>query len=243
MVDRPKNPEEEGCSNRKTMLRLFVQMPSDETAMECELEEALPQVAKTVTPIDIHGITGDVFKMLSITGDHDCHAAPIPTIQSFIDSIENGIYPDKRVLRWISTSFKDWLNHHAEKPLEKCFGLQKGRGQDPALKDYVLESVKDQLVHKIMQLHCALGVSVKDCKSILACWMENSEWYKGPSVGVKALQEDALTTAWKKAKWARDPDRIREVTLAFDSDNAKRELINRYPRYCWEHIEKLKRYL
>lgn len=226
--------------------RLFVRRPTEDDEVEYKLGDPVPQPDLLVDDADLMkmapdqatGMMASVKRWYWDEGDN-----PVKLVEEFILSMRCGIYPSEMALKWLAAGLETWHDNQGKRNLEQCLGLKKGAGHAAnMMKEANRQAVHEHLMTLMRELRYGLGLEVKDCQEILTGWMESDEWYTG-SHRFKPLSEDTLEALWKSASWARDKEAAARIRERYMTKESRQELIEKFPRHCWQHIPELAEYL
>lgn len=167
----------------------------------------------------------------------------IKLLKDFVISFQLGIYPGEPALAWLAAGLEDWHHHQGKKSLEQCLGLKRPAGADPALKEVARTRMHEKLAGQYACLRYVFRLKHHEIEGVLAAAWEEVESWRNGRFYFHAPSERQVREIWKKAKWARDDLYRAHLLKRFAEPDAKHEYLDRFPRFTWEHIGKLKDYL
>lgn len=191
-------------------------------------------------------ITSDIALTIALKRrEFDETRSPMAAIALTILCHKAGGSPPENVTEFLAKSFESWLDSDGATSLESALGLSRPGQAGNALKESVRRLLEEQLMLEFAHLRWRFGLSYDEAAEMITQRMDSTEWnFTSYELGVPS--ETTLIDKYRK-KWARildNPDTA-EIKRRFmnEPDEAKKAVLENYPRHAWQHIDALKSFL
>lgn len=201
----------------------FIRLPSDEIDLtEAKANPLFCELLEVKTDDDpLAGIW-----ISSAVSDFERDGNPVRAFESFVRSVEAGVYPPLSVVRWVGNALQQYLDGQGKKDLDECFGAACGRGQTPPYKQLLMQDRDDRLFFD-MDMLMFLGANREEAAEMVSRKLEQADWNKT----MWDIGDLTAETIGDRHKRAGRPDLDDETAtlLGLNDQVRKSEFLNSFP--------------
>ncbi len=150
---------------------------------------------------DIEGISEGV-QLLTRQTKFNRDGDPLAAIEAFLLSNKAGIYPPLWVLDFMTGVFEHWRQRNGSESLDKLFGLSRGKGQQPALKEALRQERDQNIMLDMWRLRGLFSATLEEAAHMIARRMEDEDW-DGTGLNLGDLTADTILDKYRKDGWAQ----------------------------------------